>query len=127
MSTQYERAEAVIDELIRAHSEGTSISTMATRHGLRREAIATVLAAHGHGTSSPAREAVLGYVRDHPGLSVDDLSLRLDTSKSSISRYLRGTPEHKLVVSRKQTDLSKFSDQHMYDALRSAYRQLPDR
>lgn len=126
MTTQYEQAEAVLDELVDAHRRGDSISSMAAAHGLRREAVATVLTQAGHTASSPAREAVLAYVREHQGLSVDDLSLRLDISKSSISRYLRGTSEHRLVVSRKQTDLSRFSDAQMYAALREAFRMLGD-
>jgi DNA-binding transcriptional ArsR family regulator len=100
---------------------------MAEEHGLRREAIASELAKHGIGEPSPAREAVLEYVRKNPGLSVDDLSLRLDLSKSSVSRYLRGTQEHRLVVSRKVSPVVKFTDAQMADALREAYRQLDDR
>lgn len=128
MPSHYERAEMVVHGLIAAHGRGESISAMATEHGLRREAITTVLNQHGVGTSSPVREEVLAYVREHPGLSVDDLALRLDLSKSSISRYLRGAPEHQLVVSRKHTDLSKFSETEMGDALRTAYKELgPER
>jgi DNA-binding transcriptional ArsR family regulator len=122
--SQYQRAEKLLPKLIKAHDAGTSISALATKHGLRREAVATVLAQNGHGHSSPERERVLAYVREHQGLSVDDLALQLDISKSSISRYLRGTSEHRLVVSRKQTDLSKFSDATMYAALRAAYTEL---
>ena len=122
--SQYDRAEAVIDDLKAAHERGESISSMAVAHNLRREAITTVLTQHGVGISSPAREAVLAYVRANPGLSVDDLALRLDLSKSSVSRYLRGSEEQRLVVSRKHTDLSKFSEDDMGEALRTAYRSL---
>jgi predicted transcriptional regulator len=122
--SQYERAEGLLDELRAAHERGESISSMAEAHGLRREAITTVLIEHGVGISSPAREAVLDYVRGNPGLSVDDLALRLDLSKSSVSRYLRGSQEQRLVVSRKHTDLSKFSEEAMGEALRKAYRSL---
>jgi DNA-binding transcriptional ArsR family regulator len=125
--THYERAAAVADELLAAHERGESVSAMAEEHGLRREAIASELSKHGIGEPSPAREAVLEYVRKNPGLSVDDLSLRLDLSKSSVSRYLRGTPEHRLVVSRKQSPTQKFTDAQMSDALKAAYRQLDDR
>jgi len=125
--THYERAAAVADKLLAAHKRGESVSAMAIEHGLRREAIASELAKHGIGEPSPAREAVLEYVRKNPGLSVDDLSLRLDLSKSSVSRYLRGTKEHKLVVSRKQSPSVKFTDAQMADALKAAYRQLDDR
>jgi hypothetical protein len=51
----------------------------------------------------------------------------LDLSKSSVSRYLRGTDEHRLVVSRKQSPVQKFTDAQMGEALREAYRQLDDR
>lgn len=124
--TMYERAEKLLPKLVKAHDAGTSISALAVKYQLRREAVATVLAQHGHGHSSPERERVLAYVRDHQGLSVDDLSLQLNISKSSISRYLRGTDEHRLVVSRKLTDLNKFSDDAMAAALRAAYRELGD-
>jgi predicted transcriptional regulator len=124
MTSQYARAEDLVDELVAARDRGDSISSMATQHGLRREAITTVLTQRGISDSSPARDAVLLYVREHPGLSVDDLALRLDLSKSSVSRYLRGAPEQRLVVSRKHTDLSKFSEDEMGEALRSAYRSL---
>jgi DNA-binding transcriptional ArsR family regulator len=125
--THYERAAAIADELLAAHERGESVSAMAEEHGLRREAIASELSKHGIGEPSPAREAVLEYVRKNPGLSVDDLSLRLDLSKSSVSRYLRGTPEHRLVVSRKQSPTQKFTDAQMSEALKAAFRQLDDR
>ena len=125
--THYERAAAVSEKLLAAHERGESVSAMAEEHGLRREAIASELSKHGIGAPSPAREAVLEYVRKNPGLSVDDLSLRLDLSKSSVSRYLRGTPEHRLVVSRKVSPTQKFTDAQMADALRAAFRQLDDR
>jgi DNA-binding transcriptional ArsR family regulator len=127
MSTHYERAEAIADELLAAHARGESVASLAEKYDLRREAIAAELSRHGVGEPSPAREAVLAYVRDNPGLSVDDLSLRLDLSKSSVSRYLRGAPEHRLVVSRKQSPQQKFTDAQMADALKEAFRRLPDR
>lgn len=125
--THYERAEEISEELLAAHGRGESVSSLSEQYGLRREAIAAELSRHGIGAPSPAREAVLEYVRRHPGLSVEDLSLRLDLSKSSVSRYLRGAPEHRLVVSRKQSPQQKFSDAQMADALRAAYAQLADR
>jgi hypothetical protein len=125
--THYERAEEISDELLAAHKRGESVASMSERTGLRREAIASELARHGIGEPSPAREAVLEYVRNNPGLSIDDLGIRLDLSKSSVSRYLRGTPEHKLVVSRKNDPQQKFTDADMADALREAFRQLDDR
>jgi len=125
--THYERAEEISAELLAAHERGESVSSMAEEHGLRREAIAAELSKHGIGAPSPAREAVLEYVRRNPGLSVDDLSLRLDLSKSSVSRYLRGTKEHQLVVSRKQSPQVKFTVAQMADALKAAFKDLPDR
>jgi DNA-binding transcriptional ArsR family regulator len=127
MSTHYERAAAIADELLAAHGRGESVASLSVQHGLRREAIAAELAKHGVGEPSPAREAVLAYVRNHPGLSVEDLALRLDLSKSSVSRYLRGAQEQKLVVSRKQSPTQKFTDAEMAAALKEAYRRLPDR
>jgi hypothetical protein len=127
VATHYERAEEISQELIDAHGRGESVSSMSERTGLRREAIASELARHGIGEPSPARDAVLEYVRAHPGLSIDDLGLRLDLSKSSVSRYLRGAPEHRLVVSRKSSPQQKFTDAQMADALRSAFSQLDDR
>lgn len=125
--THYERAEEISAELLDAHRKGVSVSAMAKQHGLRREAIAAELAKHGIGTPSVAKEAVLSYVRSHPGLSIDDIGLRLDLSKSSVSRYLRGTDEHQLVVSRKTAPQQKFTDAEMAAALKEAYRQLDDR
>jgi len=127
MSTQYERAAQISQELLAAHGRGESVSSMSKKYGLRREAVTAELAKHGIGAVSPAREAVLEYVRAHPGLSVEDLSERLDLSKSSVSRYLRGTKEHRLVVSRKTNPQQKFTDAQMADALFEAYRQLDDR
>ncbi len=125
--THYERAAAISAELLAAHERGESVSAMAEQHGLRREAIAAELSNHGIGEPSVAREAVLEYVRRNPGLSVDDLSLRLDLSKSSVSRYLRGAPEHRLVVSRKSSPSQKFTDADMAEALKAAFTQLDDR
>jgi predicted transcriptional regulator len=127
MADQYARAEAMIEELLDAHARGESISSLARKHGLRREAISAVLAEHGIGNPSASRESVLQYVREHPGLSVDDLSLRLDLSKSSISRYVRGADEQRLVVSRKQTDRTVFTDDVMAQSLRTVWRQLDDK
>src|SRR3954454_24513156 len=107
IQTHYERAEALSAELLAPHERGESVSKMAIDHDLRREAIAAELAKHGIGEPSAAREAVLAYVRRNPGLSVDDLALQLDLSKSSVSRYLRGAPEHRLVVSRKKAPALK--------------------
>jgi len=126
-TTHYERAEQISKELLAAHERGESVSSMAKAHGLRREAITAELSKHGIGAPSEARSAVLAYVRSHPGLSVEDLSLRLDLSKSSVSRYLRGTEEHRLVVSRKTNPQQRFTDAQMADALKEAYRRLEDR
>lgn len=126
-SNQYEKAEAIVEKLLKAVKNGASVSALAREHGLRREAISTVLAEHGVGDPSPAREAVLAYVRQHPGLSVEDLALRLDLSKSSVSRYVRGSDEARLVVSRKQTDRSTFSDQEMAASLKTVWKQLDDK
>lgn len=126
-ANQYERAEAIVKKLLKAVGNGQSISALAREHGLRREAISAVLAEHGVGEPSPAREAVLAYVRQHPGLSVDDLALRLDLSKSSVSRYVRGAQESRLVVSRKQTDRSTFTDQAMAASLKAVWKELDDK
>jgi DNA-binding transcriptional ArsR family regulator len=125
--THYDLAAQKSEELVAAHGRGVSVSALSEQYGLRREAIAVELAKHGIGSPSAAREAVLDYVRRNPGLSVDDLSLRLDLSKSSVSRYLRGTPEHKLVVSRKTAPAQKFTDAEMAAALKEAFTQLDDR
>jgi len=125
MADQYAQAEAIIDKLLDAHGRGESISSLARQYGLRREAITVVLGEHGIGEPSASREAVLAYVREHPGLSVDDLSLQLGLSKSSISRYVRGAEEQRLVVSRKQTDRTVFPDDEMAQALRTVWRTLP--
>ena len=125
--THYERAEEISAELLAAVARGESVASLAKHYDLRREAIAAELAKHGIGDPSPAREAVLAYVREHPGLSIDDLSLRLDLSKSSVSRYLRGAEEHKLVVSRKTSPIVKFTDADMTAAMKYAFTQLDDR
>jgi DNA-binding transcriptional ArsR family regulator len=125
--THYDKAAALSEELLAAHQRGESVSALSTQHNLRREAIAAELSKHGIGSPSAARGAVLDYVRHNPGLSVDDLSLRLDLSKSSVSRYLRGAAEQRLVVSRKQSPQLKFTDNEMAEALREAFRQLADK
>jgi DNA-binding transcriptional ArsR family regulator len=127
MPNQYERAEQLSEQLLAAVADGVSVSALARQYELRREAISAVLAEHGVGQPSAAREAVLSYIRSHPGLSVDDLALRLDLSKSSVSRYVRGSEEARLVVSRKQTDRSTFTDQQMAQALRSVWKDLDDK
>jgi len=127
MTTHYEQAAQISAELLAAHERGESVSSLSKQYGLRREAITAELTKHGIGAPSAARSAVLDYVRLHPGLSVEDLSLRLDLSKSSVSRYLRGTDEHRLVVSRKTNPQQRFSDGQMADALKEAFRRLPDR
>lgn len=125
--THYERAAEIGDALLREHQNGESIAALAEKHDLRRDAIAAELAKHGIGRPSAARERVLDFVRDNPGLSVDDIALRLNLAKSSVSRYLRGTPEHRLVVSRKTNPQVTYTDAQMHAALREAYRRLDDR
>jgi DNA-binding transcriptional ArsR family regulator len=123
-TTMYGRAEAILPQLVEDFEGGKTISAMAEEYGIRREAVATVLTANGYGVSSSAREAILAYVRNNPGLSVDDLAIRLDMTKSSISRYLRGSKERHLVVTRKGKDLNMFSDAEMAESLRAVFRAL---
>jgi DNA-binding transcriptional ArsR family regulator len=125
--THYERAAELGERLLAEYNAGDSIAALSEKHDLRRDAISAELAKHGIGRPSAARERVLDFVRANPGLSVDDIALRLDLAKSSVSRYLRGTPEHRLVVSRKTNPQMTYSDAEMNAALRSAYRQLDDR
>jgi DNA-binding transcriptional ArsR family regulator len=125
--THYERAAEISDALLAEHRAGDSIAALAEKHDLRRDAIAAELAKYGIGRPSVARERVLEFVRANPGLSVDDIALRMDLAKSSVSRYLRGTPEHRLVVSRKTNPQVTYTDAQMADALRRAYRRLEDR
>jgi transposase-like protein len=125
--SHYERAAELSQRLLAEHNQGDSIAALSEKHGLRRDAIAGELAKHGVGRPSPARERVLEFVRENPGLSIDDIALRLDLAKSSVSRYLRGAPEHRLVISRKNNPLVTYTDAEMYAALRKAYKKLPDR
>ena len=86
-----------------------------------------MLIADGGVSCTPAVARVLEFVRDNPGLSVDDLADRLQLSKSSVSYYLKGAPERQLVVSRKLKDRSTYSDEEMFAALRTAWELLGDR
>ena len=125
--SHYERAAAITDRLLADYRSGDSIAKLATKHELRRDAVAAELAKYGIGRPSPARERVLEFVRENPGLSIDDIALRLDLAKSSVSRYLRGAEEHKLVVARKTNPVVTYTDAQMAEALRAAFKKLPDR
>jgi hypothetical protein len=125
--SHYERAAEITDRLLAEYRQGDSIAALAEKHGLRRDAVSAELAKYGIGRPSPARERVLEFVRANPGLSIDDIALRLDLAKSSVSRYLRNSPEHKLVVSRKTNPAVQYTDAQMAESLRLAFRQLPDR
>jgi transcriptional regulator with XRE-family HTH domain len=125
--SHYERAAEITERLLAEYRAGDSIAALAEKHGLRRDAIAGELARYGIGRPSPARERVLDFVRKNPGLSIDDIALRLDLAKSSVSRYLRGAEEHKLVVSRKTNPITQYTDAQMAEALRAAFKKLPDR
>ena len=125
--SHYERAAAIMDRLLADYRSGDSIAKLATKHELRRDAVAAELAKYGIGRPSKAQERVLEFVRSNPGLSIDDIALRLGLAKSSVSRYLRNTDEHRLVVSRKTNPVVTYTDAQMAAALRSAYAKLPDR
>jgi DNA-binding transcriptional ArsR family regulator len=127
VATQYTQAAQISEDLRASHERGESVSSMSERTGLRREVITAELAKHGIGSPSKKRDAVLEYVRAHPGLSIDDIGLRLDLSKSSVSRYLRGAKENQLVVSRKNAPVIQYSDAQMAEALKTAFGELTDR
>lgn len=120
----YTRAEKLLPELTTAYNNGESTNALAKKYGIRREAISTVLAVAGVGPSTPGRDKVLKYVDANHGLSVDELALRLDLPKSTISRYLRGTPQQRLVITKKKTDYTTYSDKQKIAALKEAWKML---
>jgi DNA-binding transcriptional ArsR family regulator len=118
--TQTEKAAEMADELKAARDAGESLASISRRTGLRREVVSMTLGEGG----SEQRAAVLKFVRENPGLSVDDITLRLGLGKNTVSRYLRGTEEHDLLVSRKTSPKVQYSDTQMFEALRTAWRKL---
>ena len=122
----YTRAEAMLPKLKQQYEAGASINALATQHQIRREAIATVLMVAGVAPSTEGRDRVLEYVREHRGLSVDDLATELQIPKSTVSRYLRGTPEARLVVTRKKSDYTTYTDEQKVAALKEAWAQLDE-
>ena len=123
---QYRQAERLLAELRDKYQAGTSINALAKEYGLRREAIATVLTVAGVVPSTEGRDRVLTYVREHGGVSVDDIARDLQLPKSTISRHLRGAPEQALVVSRKKTDYDTYSEDVKCEALREAWDLLDE-
>lgn len=120
----YTRAEAKLPELTKLYKGGASTNALAKQFDIRREAIATVLMVAGIAPSTPGRDRLLEYVREHSGVTVDELAVELDMPKSTVSRYLRGTPEQRLVVIRKTTDYAVYSDRQKIAALKDAWRML---
>lgn len=125
-SNHYTRAEELLPQLTQLYEAKTSTNALAKQFGLRREAVSTVLMAAGVMPSTPGRDRLLAYVDANPGLSVDDLADQLDMPKSTVSRYLRGTPQHKKVITRKKSDYTTFSDETKKQALVEAWGQLTD-
>jgi len=122
----YTRAEELLPQLTQLYKAKTSTNALAKQFGLRREAVSTVLMAAGVMPSTPGRDRLLAYVDENPGLSVDDLAEQLDMPKSTVSRYLRGTPQHKKVITRKKSDYTTFDDQAKTAALMEAWEQLDE-
>jgi DNA-binding transcriptional ArsR family regulator len=123
-NSDYDKALKIGKKMAKDYDAGTTVAALAKHYGFRREVVNYVLNKHGTGPESPARDRVLAYVGEHPGLSVDDLALHLGLSRSTISRHLRGTEEQKLIISRKHSDLSTYSEADMTGALRAAYKAL---
>ena len=121
-------SQRISEELLAAHERGESVSAMASEHGLRREAIATELAKHGIGAPSPGTGGGAGVRPAQPRSVGRRPRLRLDLSKSSVSRYLRGTPRAPAGgLAARRAPTQKFTDAQMADALKAAFRQLDDR
>ena len=124
--TQYEQVERNLDKLRDAYLDGESLNQLSARFKLRREAIATVFVKHEIIPSPEGRTALLQYIREHPAMSIDEISTTLEMTKSTVSRYLRGTPERLLVITRKNTDYTTYSDETKKAALREAWDMLTD-
>jgi DNA-binding transcriptional ArsR family regulator len=120
----YTRAEELLPQLTQLYKAKTSTNALAKQFGLRREAVSTVLMAAGVMPSTPGRDRLLAYVEENPGLSVEDLARELDMPKSTVSRYLRGTPQHKMVITRKKSDYTTYSDEQKIAALKEAWQML---
>lgn len=117
----YTRAEELLPQLTERFKAGESTNALAKEFKIRREAISTVLMVAGVAPSTEGRDAILAYVRENRGLSVDDLAEALEMPKSTVSRYLRGTEEQQLVVTRKKTDYTTYSDEEKKAALMQAW------
>lgn len=120
----YTRAERLLPELKKQYEAGMSTNALAKQHGLRREAVSTVLTVAGVLPSTPGRDRVLKFVEENPGLSVDDIADQLEMPKSTVSRYLRGTPQQRLVITRKKSDYKTYSDEEKITALKDAWAEL---
>lgn len=124
-NNNYTRAEALLDELTEGYQNKVSLSELSRKYEIRREAIVVVLTVAGVMPSNESRDRLLEYVRENKGLSIDDLALRLDMPKSTVSRYLRGTKEQTMVVIRKTTDYTTYPDAVKIKALKEAWKKLP--
>lgn len=123
---QYIQAERLLPQLKEQYAAGVSTNALAKQYGLRREAIATVLTTAGVIASTEGRERVLAYVRKHRGVSLDEVVEALKIPKTTVSRYLRGTDEQAMVVTRKKTDYKTYSDEQKLAALKEAWEQLDE-
>lgn len=124
VDNHYTRAEELLPQLTQLFKAGTSTNALSKQFGLRREAVSTVLMAADVMPSTPGRDRLLSYVDENPGLSVDDLAEALEMPKSTVSRYLRGTPQHASVITRKKSDYTTYSDEQKKQSLQEAWGQL---
>lgn len=122
----YTRAEELLPRLKQRYEEGASVNALSQEFDIRREAISTVLMLANVLPSTEGRDRVLEYVREHRGLSVDDLAVEMGMPKSTVSRYLRGTEEAQYVITRKKSDYTTYDDEQKKQAMLEAWGQLDE-
>lgn len=126
------RAELQRQEIIEEWTAGKSIASISRSRRIPRPAISALLEEAGVRQARPdirskrreqQREEVLELIREHPGISVDDLVSVTGIAHRTVVGYIAGTPERKLVIERRQKD-KEYTDEEMEDHIRAVWDAL---
>lgn len=129
-ATQLELLESSHDDVIEAYREGASVQSIADKWGVRRQTVTSLLTMHSElkqGSRTGARlqrvTEVREWVRDHPGASLPQIADAFGLHPTTISDYLRGSPERALVVDRRGVP-QQFSDDDTRASMEEAWRKM---
>ena len=134
MLNQRERAERYKRAIIHDWQQGSSISQLARDHGVSRAVINRLLEVNGVRGESPdkksmdresRRQDLIKWLRENPGVTINDAADALGLSPRTVSDYLVATEEEMLIVTVRGKP-QEFSREEMLASLRRVFWLLPE-